>query len=125
MTEQMEQMRELFDKLEERFSKKLDKVEDKIDKLGDASVANTVQLANNTASLNEHMRRTEILEEEVRTSRSQMRDMEIRQDDVEKSVSFITNIPKYIYILIKWSAAISTSSGAIYAIIKLISTIKL
>ena len=125
MTEQMEQMRELFDKLEERFSKKLDKVEDKIDKLGDTSVANTVQLANNTASLNEHMRRTELLEEEVKISKVQMRDMETRQDSVEKSVSFITNIPRYIYILIKWSAAISASSGAIYAIIKLIATIKL
>jgi len=125
VTVQTEQIRDLIDKMEERVGKKLDKVGDKIDKLADVSSANAIKLAENTVSLVDHIRRTELLEEEMRLSKLQLKDTENKHYDMEKKVSFLINLPRYIYILIKWSAAISASSGAVYAIVKLIATIKL
>jgi len=88
------------------------RIEDKIDKLSDVSTANTLKLAENTASLVDHMRRTEILEEELKTQKTNIK-------EVEDNVDFIVKFPKYLYLFGKWVAGIGAACATVYSVIKL------
>ena len=112
MDENLEHIRELFERLEDRFSKRMDKVEDKIDKLADISAANAVKLAENTSSLVDHMRRTEILEEELKTQKTNL-------EELEDNIDFMVKFPKYLFLFGKWVAGIGAAAATIYSVIKL------
>ena len=112
MDENLEHIRELFERLEDRFSKRMDKVEDNIDKLADISAANAVKLAENTSSLVDHMRRTEILEEELKAQKNNL-------EELEDNIDFAIKFPKYLYLFVKWIAGIAAAIAAVYSVVKL------
>ena len=126
MSENLEYIREFFERLEDRVNKRLDKVEDKIDKLADISAANAVKLAENTASLIDHIRRTELLEEEIKMSKAVMKQhetddetyhekMDAKQIKIEDDIDFIVKFPKYLYLFGKWIAGIGAAAATIYS----------
>lgn len=126
----LEHIQSFLDKLEERMDKRLDRIDGKIDKLAEISTANAIKLAENTNSLIEHMRRTELLEEEVRSSKLQFAkhqdsdvqfqaSIEKEQEELKNSVEFMVKFPKFLYIFAKWLTTTSVLIGFAYAIAKL------
>lgn len=126
----LEHIQGFLDKLEERMDKRWDRIDSKIDKLAEISTANAIKLAENTNSLVEHMRRTELLEEEVKNSKMQLAkhqdsdemfqaNIEKEQKDLRDSVEFMVKFPKFIYIFGKWLTMASAVVGFIYAVAKL------
>lgn len=109
---QIGDIQRFLDKLEEKMDKRLDRLDDKLDKLTEQSAANAVKLAENTSSLIDHMRRTELLEE-------QLNKHEKDNEKLEESVEFMVKFPKFIYLFGKWLTMASAVVGFIYGMVKL------
>ena len=115
-------IRDLLERLEDRIDKRFDKVDDKMEKLSDMSVANSIELTKNTVSLADHIRRTEILEEEIKLIKENAvnHEKDSHIGIMSKGAEFFLRLPSYVYILLKWGLGLSTAGAAVYSIIKLV-----
>ena len=119
---------DILDRLADRILNRLDRLEDKIDKLSDTANTNAIQLARNTISLEEHIKRTNLLEDELKTTKTEIKthkeqdlveEISKSKDNMEKSIKLLIKTPQYLYVILKWSLGIGTAGTAMYHIVKI------
>lgn len=128
----------LEDKVEDRFNK----VDNRLEKLDEQLDAVSRLTDKNTIVLEEHQRRAlanekhaHLLEQKLEIQRKEYSDnlkihedesvkrakhLEAKQEELAESVELFIKLPKYLYKVAIWLAAISAGGGALYAIFKFI-----
>lgn len=110
----------LIERVEDKVERRLDKVDSALDELSKTSAVNTAQLEENTKSLVEHIKRTNLLEDEQREFRVKTQDVAETVKRLEVDTEFLVKFPKMLYQLGKWLGAVGAIGTTLWFIVRLI-----
>lgn len=110
----------LIERVEDKVEKRLDKVDASLDDLQKISAVNTSHLEQNTQSLIEHIKRTNLLEDEQREFRIKTNDVAETVRRLETETEFLVKFPKMLYKLGKWLGAISAIATTSWFLLELL-----
>lgn len=110
----------LIERVEDKVERKLDKIDTTLDDLQKISAVNAAQLQENTESLVEHIKRTNLLEDEQRALRAKTNDVMNGVARLESETEFLVKFPKMLYKLGKWLGAVSAIGTALWFVLGLI-----
>lgn len=107
----------LIERVEDKVDRKLDKIDSTLDDLQKISAVNSAQLKENTDSLVEHIKRTNILEDEQKELRAKTNDVMNGVARLESDTEFLIKFPNMLYKLGKWVGAVSAIGTALWFVI--------
>lgn len=110
----------LIERVEDKVERRLDKVDSALDELSKTSAVNAAQLEKNTKSLIEHIKRTNLLEDEQREFRLKTQDVAESVKRLEVDTEFLVKFPKMLYQLGKWLGAVGAIGTTLWFIVRLI-----
>jgi archaellum component FlaC len=84
------------------------RLDEKLDKIMEEIIDIKISVARNTGSLEEHMRRTEVAEENLRLLREEV-------EPIKAHVSNVHNVGNVFYTIVKVAAASATVAGVLRA----------
>jgi len=128
----LEAFEKLVNRLDKQIDKKFNKVDDQLEKITTQIEGISVVSVKNSIILDEHIRRTELLEEKLEVHREEFlstlarheqnsltRDTEIEktQEALAESVELVVKLPQYLYKIGKWAAAVSALGTVIWTIV--------
>lgn len=122
----LEALQKMLDKMEKRLDKKFDKIDERFDKVEDKVSSLTSMTERNTIVLEEHQRRSLALEKHVDLIQAQVNDnidsIEANQKELASSVELFVKLPKFLYKVAVWVAALGAASGVMYGTARFIIT---
>lgn len=110
----------LIERVEDKMDRRLDKVDSTLEELSKTSAVNTAQLEENTNSLIEHIKRTNLLENEQREFRLKANNVAETVKRLEVDTEFLVKFPKMLYRLGKWLGAVGAIGTALWFFVRLI-----
>jgi len=123
----------MINRLEDRFDERFNKIDDRLEKMDDKIDEVSKTADKNTVVLEEHQRRalanekhSHLLEQQMKAERADAanaleehdKKQELKVKQLADSVELFTKLPKYLYKVAIWLAAISAGGTALYAILR-------
>ncbi len=110
----------LIERVEDKMERRLDKVDSALDDLSKTSAVNTAQLEENTKSLVEHIKRTNLLEDEQREFRIKTAEVGETVKKLEIDTEFLVKFPTMLYKLGKWLGAVGAIGTTLWFVVRLV-----